>query len=55
MKLKLLVNFKGTRVMVPCGGEVSVKELSGLAVSRYKRAIEADGAQDHRVTVLSLR
>ena len=62
MKFRLIVSFNGTKIMVPCGaGDISVGELIGLAVSRYKRAIGkhvaagAVSAQDYRISVHSLK
>ena len=60
--MKVTLSFNGTKIVVPCGaGDISVRELTGLAVSRYKRAIGkhvAAGAvspQDYWVSVHSLR
>ena len=60
--MKVIVRFSGTKIMVPCGaGDISVGELTGMAVSRYKRALEKDvaagavSAQDYCVSVHSLR
>ena len=60
--MKVTLSFNGTKIVVPCGaGDISVRELTGLAVSRYKRAIGkhvaagAVSAQDYWVSVHSLR
>ena len=60
--MKVTLSFNGTKIVVPCGaGDISVRELTGQAVSRYKRAIGkhvATGAvsdQDYWVSVHSLR
>ena len=62
VKMKVTLSFNGTKIVVPCGaGDISVRELTGQAVSRYKRAIGkhvATGAvsdQDYWVSVHSLR
>ncbi len=38
MKLKVTVAFGTTRVVVPCDGDVSVRDLIDAAIVRYRKA-----------------
>ena len=38
--MKVTISFNGTKIVVPCGdGEISVREVTTLAATRYKKAI----------------
>lgn len=52
--MKVTISFNGTKIVVPCGdGDISVRELTSLAATRYKKAI---GKPNHYwVSVASLK
>ena len=53
-RMKVTVSFDATRIVVPCGdGAITVRDLTDLAVTRYKKAVGKDDLWD--VTVSSLR
>ena len=38
--MKVTISFDETKIVVPCGdGDITVRELTNLAVTRYKKAI----------------
>jgi len=38
--MKVTISFDGTKIVVPCGdGDITVRELINLAVTRYKKVI----------------
>ncbi|CAB4054019.1 PARD3 [Lepeophtheirus salmonis] len=52
--MKVTISFSGTKIVVPCGeGDISVRELTALATTRYKKAIGKPG--DYWVSVSSLK
>ena len=52
--MKVTVSFDATRILVPCrDGAITVRDLTNLAVTRYKKAVGKDELWD--VTVSSLR
>ncbi len=54
--MKVTLSFNGTKIVVPCGdGDISVRELTNLAVSRYKKAIGRHTTPDYWVSVHSLK
>lgn len=51
--MKVTVSFNGTKIVVPCGkGQISVRELTQLAATRYKKAT---GRPNGWITVSSLK
>ena len=39
--MKVTISFNGTKIVVPCAdGEISVREVTTLAATRYKKANE---------------
>ncbi len=54
--MKVTVNFNGTKIVVPCGdGDITVRELTALAGTRYKKAIGKYRHGAHWVSVSCLR
>lgn len=52
--MKVTISFNGTKIVVPCGdGEISVREVTTLAATRYKKAIGKTNA--YWVSVASLK
>ena len=52
--MKVTISFNGTKIVVPCGdGEISVREVTSLAATRYKKAIGKTNA--YWVSVASLK
>ena len=40
IKMKVTISFDETKIVVPCGdGDITVRQLTNLAVTRYKKAI----------------
>ncbi len=53
-KMKVTISFNGTKIVVPCGdGDISVREVTNLAATRYKKAIGKNNA--YWVVVASLK
>eukprot|EP00095_Tigriopus_kingsejongensis_P000410 snap_masked-scaffold19_size710362-processed-gene-5.6 protein:Tk00410 transcript:snap_masked-scaffold19_size710362-processed-gene-5.6-mRNA-1 annotation:"partitioning defective 3 homolog isoform x4" len=54
--MKVTISFNGTKIVVPCGdGDITVKELTSLATTRYKKAIGKHNDEDYWVSVSSLK
>ncbi len=54
--MKVTVDFDGTKIVVPCGdGVLSVRELSALAGTRYRKAVGGDVHTSNEVAVVSLQ
>ncbi|XP_059093575.1 partitioning defective 3 homolog isoform X1 [Tigriopus californicus] len=54
--MKLTISFNGTKIVVPCGdGNITVKEFTSLATTRYKRAIGKHYDDDYWVSISSLK
>ena len=54
--MKVTISFNGTKIVVPCGeGDITVRELTQLATTRYKRAIGRHLDEDYWVSVYSLK
>ena len=52
--MKVTISFNGTKIVVPCGdGDITVRELTNLALVRYKKAIGKPGS--YWVSVSSLK
>lgn len=52
--MKVTISFNGTKIVVPCGdGEISVREVTSLAATRYKKAIGKTNS--YWVSVASLK
>ena len=42
--MKVTISFDGTKIVVPCGvGDITVREMTSLATTRYKKAIGKPG------------
>ena len=55
--MKVTVSFRGTKIVVPCGdGDISVRQLTNLSSTRYKKAVAGKvNPRHHWVSVSSLR
>ena len=52
--MKVTISFNGTKIVVPCAdGEISVREVTTLAATRYKKAIGKTNS--YWVSVASLK
>ena len=52
--MKVTISFNGTKIVVPCSdGEISVREVTTLAATRYKKAIGKSNS--YWVSVASLK
>ena len=52
--MKVTISFNGTKIVVPCAdGEISVREVTSLAATRYKKAIGKTNS--YWVSVASLK
>ena len=54
--MKVTVSFDATKILVPVGaGDISVRELTALAATRFKRALAGTGQRDIRLIVKAVR